>query len=356
MCLSYAPFKRPGKKDDNRESRDRVAAINAERETAWSRVSATPPRPPPSSAPPSAMLQTPTTPTHGYTFQPMHSSPLAFPASSPVSSASASTSVATRDTRGRRQSQYKSLASARAPVTPPSARRMPSVPMTAPGALSAPAPARRPSTEAPQTAFLRERFRARCAERAVRARADAVAAKRYASSEPGSSDVEMDEDSDEDAFLEDEVRRCLRDASLYAEQADSSSAGSWRAATENAYTTTSCRMSRRSEAVSIPTWRTLPGGKLSSVRSFTLSPFVSFTFCDPLAHFPAAAPNDDAPVPEDFDDDADLAALVEEYQECEDWEQLADQIFAVSDDEVAPSTPKMASARASTRDADVDMA
>jgi hypothetical protein len=76
----------------------------------------------------------------------------------------------------------------------------------------------------------------------------------------------------------------------------------------------------------------------------------------PLAYSPAAAPNDDAPVPEDFDDDADLAALVEEYQECEDWEQLADQIFAVSDDEVAPSTPKIASARPSTGDADVDMA
>jgi hypothetical protein len=65
--------------------------------------------------------------------------------------------------------------------------------------------------EEPQKAFLRERFRARCLERAARARAKKIKGKRFVGESEGSSDgydETMDcenEEGDED-MMQDEVR------------------------------------------------------------------------------------------------------------------------------------------------------
>ena len=60
----------------------------------------------------------------------------------------------------------------------------------------------------PQKAFLRSRFKARCLERAVKARERAVSAKRKpALSEPSSDDYQMDDDEEDDEYImQDEVR------------------------------------------------------------------------------------------------------------------------------------------------------
>ncbi|KAJ3558889.1 hypothetical protein NM688_g665 [Phlebia brevispora] len=65
-----------------------------------------------------------------------------------------------------------------------------------------------PTTDDPQKAFLRERFRARCIERAARDRERKIKGKRRMDSEP-SSDMELeDEDEDEaDAVMNDELFR-----------------------------------------------------------------------------------------------------------------------------------------------------
>jgi len=66
--------------------------------------------------------------------------------------------------------------------------------------------------EEPQKAFLRERFKARCFERAARARAKAIRGKRYAGGSEASSDgydevmdYENEQESGDDV-MEDEVR------------------------------------------------------------------------------------------------------------------------------------------------------
>lgn len=64
------------------------------------------------------------------------------------------------------------------------------------------------SIEDPQKAFLREKFKARCFERAARAREKAVKGKRYASE--ASSDgfdyaMDDDDDEDDDDIMQDEV-------------------------------------------------------------------------------------------------------------------------------------------------------
>lgn len=65
------------------------------------------------------------------------------------------------------------------------------------------------SGEGSQKSFLREKFKARCIERAVKARAKAVRGKRYTGTSEASSDGfddAMDEDDDEDEdILQDEV-------------------------------------------------------------------------------------------------------------------------------------------------------
>lgn len=67
-----------------------------------------------------------------------------------------------------------------------------------------------PVAEDPAKAFLREKFKARCFERAARARAKAIRGKRYLS-EPSSDgfDEAMDEDDDDedddDSIMHDEA-------------------------------------------------------------------------------------------------------------------------------------------------------
>ncbi|KAH7924938.1 hypothetical protein BV22DRAFT_1034633 [Leucogyrophana mollusca] len=123
--------------------------------------------------------------------QPMNSSPLASPKSSPTTAAQA-----------RRRSQYKSTASR--------------IPSTSRGSnterIGQPLFYRTGSQvpEDPQKSFLRERFKARCFERAQKQRESAVASRRR-DSEPGDlfSDTSMDceEEEDENSVMQDELFR-----------------------------------------------------------------------------------------------------------------------------------------------------
>jgi hypothetical protein len=141
-----------------------------------------------------AMLHIPTTPTSTHsTFRLPSSSPLQFePPSSPLAGPSAS---------ARRASQYKSRTSARRTLFPAGGDQ------TTPTAPRASVFEGGRRSEPAQSTLLRERFRVRCEERAARARAEGVRRSRYASSEAGSSDVDMaeDDDEDEEAFMADEV-------------------------------------------------------------------------------------------------------------------------------------------------------
>ncbi|KAI9063550.1 hypothetical protein FKP32DRAFT_1627212 [Trametes sanguinea] len=137
----------------------------------------------------------------GYAHLPLRSSPLASPGSSPAASASA-----------RRRTQYKSNpfnSSAPQRVRDSEAQRRrssgtygyPKGEASSSGAL--------PTEEAPRKAFLRERLKARCIERAVRKRERALAkGSRHLSSGGSSDGVDemMDEDDeDEDSMLNDEL-------------------------------------------------------------------------------------------------------------------------------------------------------
>src|ERR1700733_8749370 len=156
----------------------------------------------------SPLLQLPSTPlsrsSHNYPilghgYQPLNSSPLASPSpqkSSPVVAAQA-----------RRRLQFK----ARTPSTPvaSSSRSFPSA-----GSITPTAGGRSlfnrvsDSVQDSQKAFLREKFKARCFQRAVRAREKAIREKRYASeaSSDGFDDsMDYDEEEDDDAIMQDEV-------------------------------------------------------------------------------------------------------------------------------------------------------
>ncbi|KAH9852553.1 hypothetical protein C2E23DRAFT_868680 [Lenzites betulinus] len=142
-----------------------------------------------------------------YSHIPIHSSPLASsPGSSPAASASA-----------RRRSQYKSTpfsSSAsqrvRSNETP---RRRPSGNPTPGMVAGSSSTGAVPTEEAPRKAFLRERLKARCIERAAKKRERAIQrGSRHLSSEGSSDGVdemmdEDDEDEDEDHMLNDELFR-----------------------------------------------------------------------------------------------------------------------------------------------------
>ncbi|KAG1729521.1 uncharacterized protein EDB91DRAFT_1159470 [Suillus paluster] len=131
----------------------------------------------------SPIFQTPSTPGRSSYYsarshQPLASSPLASPKSSPVVSAQA-----------RRQAQYKAR---------PLATQLPCVQ----------AGSRTP--ENPQKTFLRDRFKARCLERAQKQRQDKVQKQRTASSSDVFFDAEMDcddEDEDDESIMQDELFR-----------------------------------------------------------------------------------------------------------------------------------------------------
>ncbi|TCD68753.1 hypothetical protein EIP91_009899 [Steccherinum ochraceum] len=122
----------------------------------------------------------PTTPTSQRHFShfPSHSSPLAA-SSSPVSQKSSPTFAA----HARRREQYKQVASS--PTSDGSAQ------------------------EAPRKAILRERFKAKCLERAQKDRARRVSSKRGLSSDASSDEVDADmddgEEENDDEYLNDEL-------------------------------------------------------------------------------------------------------------------------------------------------------
>ncbi|KII84613.1 hypothetical protein PLICRDRAFT_80017, partial [Plicaturopsis crispa FD-325 SS-3] len=149
----------------------------------------------------SSLALFPSTPTHrrpsynGLSHQPLNSSPLASPKSSP-----------TADAHARRRSQYKSRlpstpASIAAPIFTSSSTRKRT------GANSTPF-----TNEDPQKAFLRDRFKARCVERARNAREEKVRGKRSSGFDSSSDGFDMDmagdeEEEDDEQIMQDELFR-----------------------------------------------------------------------------------------------------------------------------------------------------
>jgi len=128
-------------------------------------------------------------------FKPLTSSPLAEILSSPVVAAQA-----------RRKSQYKS----HSPATPIGTRRVSGIHSDGgkaskfvPNILTHPLG----TPDNPPKLSMREKFRARCIERAVKERKRAIAGKRYVDTEPSSDDYQMndDESEDEEDIMKDEV-------------------------------------------------------------------------------------------------------------------------------------------------------
>ncbi|KAG2068533.1 hypothetical protein BDR04DRAFT_1232758 [Suillus decipiens] len=137
----------------------------------------------------SPIFQTPSTPGRSSSYysarshQPLNSSPLVSPKSSPVAAAQA-----------RRQAQYKARVTS-------SSRSAPSqLPCTQAGIKT---------PENPQKTFLRDRFKARCLERAQKQRHDKVQKRRTCSSSDVFFDSEMDcdEDEDDELVMQDELFR-----------------------------------------------------------------------------------------------------------------------------------------------------
>ncbi|KAL1743958.1 hypothetical protein HDZ31DRAFT_83065 [Schizophyllum fasciatum] len=151
-------------------------------------ASLVPPRTPPSSS----RLQ-----THRPPYQPLNSSPLA----------NGAEPVPLGQRSGRRRLQYK----ATGPTTPSNARTP--LPPSASGGgsvfLSGGSGSRKlfvnsSPSEDPQKAFLRDRFRTKCLERAAQARRRSINKRRYASSEPSSDGFDLDQDMEDDDEEEDE--------------------------------------------------------------------------------------------------------------------------------------------------------
>ncbi|KAL1674471.1 hypothetical protein EV122DRAFT_282047 [Schizophyllum commune] len=130
-------------------------------------------------------------------YQPLNSSPLANSAELPSFGHCSE----------RRRSQYK----ATGPTTP-SNSRTPLPPSASGGGsvfLSGGSGSRKlfvnsSPSEDPQKAFLRDRFKAKCLERAAQARRRSINKRRYASSEPSSDGFDLDMDMDDDEDEEDE--------------------------------------------------------------------------------------------------------------------------------------------------------
>jgi len=156
---------------------------------------------------PSSQYDYPSTPValrHPLQFRPLNSSPLADSPgkSSPVVAAQA-----------RRRSQYKS----HSPTTPLQSRSVSGGSHTSARLFSGVGNVANfgSADTDPQKVSLRDRFKARCLERAVRARAKAIRGKRYGDlQDPSSDDFQMDDDDSEDDedIMQDEV--CLTTPSI----------------------------------------------------------------------------------------------------------------------------------------------
>ena len=141
---------------------------------------------------------TPLAPRNPLTYKPLNSSPLAhspeWSKSSPVIAAQA-----------RRRSQYKALT----PNTPNTPTRTFSNSRGSSGRLFTDEGNIASSAGLdPQKVFLRDRFKARCFERAAKARARAIKGKRYANQfSSDDSSMDYDEEEDDEDIMQDEV--CL---------------------------------------------------------------------------------------------------------------------------------------------------
>ena len=153
-----------------------------------------------SANPPYQCPSTPLAPRNPLTYKPLNSSPLT--CSPDWSKKSSSPVAATITTQAhRRRSQYKTLT----PNTPTrsfsNSGRTSGRLFTDGGYITTPV---RPDS---QKLSLRNRFKARCFERAAKAREKAIKGKRYANHQLSSDDFEMDYDDEEDEedIMQDEV-------------------------------------------------------------------------------------------------------------------------------------------------------
>jgi hypothetical protein len=149
-----------------------------------------------SASPPYQCPSTPLAPRNPLTYKPLNSSPLTcssdWSKSSPVAAPQAH----------RRRSQYKTLTLNTPTRKFSNSRRSSGRLFTDGDYITTPA---RPDS---QKLSLRNRFKARCFERAAKAREKAIKGKRYAN-HPSSDDFNMDyddeEDDDDDDIMQDEV-------------------------------------------------------------------------------------------------------------------------------------------------------
>ncbi|KAH9942822.1 hypothetical protein B0H21DRAFT_749561 [Amylocystis lapponica] len=153
------------------------------------------------------MLFAPSTPPRSpkapqYAHLPANSSPLA--SSSPPSPKSSPAAAAST----RRRSQYKAQ-SASSPTLPRARRSSHARHATHARTLGPEAGPPEGAAEPPRKAVLRERFKAKCIERAQRDRERRISGKRYVLSDGSSDGLEdvMDEDEDDESFINDELFR-----------------------------------------------------------------------------------------------------------------------------------------------------
>ena len=147
-----------------------------------------------SASPPYQYPSTPLASRNPLTYKPLNSSPLTCSSkSSPVAAAQAH----------RRQSQYKTLSTPNTSTQKFSnSRRSSGRLFTDGGCITTPS---RPDS---QNLSLRNRFKARCSERAAKAREKAIKGKRYAnhlSSDDSNMDYDDEDDDDVENIMQDEV-------------------------------------------------------------------------------------------------------------------------------------------------------
>lgn len=150
------------------------------------------------SSPSFHLPSTPSPKNHRYPglgHQPFSSSPLASPSNQSQVSV----------TQARRHSQYKS----RTPRTPSNSLRSGLGGSRCSGGILLEGGDGSTSTEAPQKTFLREKFKARCLERAQKARERAIRGRRWSDPSSDGFDDAMDcegEEEDDESVMQDEVR------------------------------------------------------------------------------------------------------------------------------------------------------
>ncbi|PPQ69843.1 hypothetical protein CVT24_003182 [Panaeolus cyanescens] len=356
---------------------------------------------------------TPSTSRHPLSFRPLNSSPLVgvdfdeFDTHS--SSPGSPKSSPLLDAQARRKSQYKSLG--RTVQTPTTGSRIASLP---PASVSSKAYRTRLFTTGnaatgtldSQKAFIRDRFRARCIERAVNAREKAIKGKRSSASHADDS-MDLGDEEEDDAFLmQDELfRRILKQTDRSRQHAysvsyydevgssfdpDLEDVGEWESELAKPPTSTDTRFSstsRRTSSVASPS-RSATSNAYRYAQPAT-TPLISRTQFDPSAFvtppsrnarrtpmisqspFPEPADpdfwNDSQEAEEDIDpallDDEELQAYAEEYARLEAaaaFEDIPeDELFDLNwyneNESAAPNSSTGTSTNAPTAPADDEM-